>query len=187
MKPRTGLSIVGHWPRRSAPFSMPEDDGDLPAPYTDKLSAEDRRWIREAPKPKRCRPSSRAIRNTWSGTARWLESKGLTVERLGEPTDPAYCVYAVSAIGARAIKIGRALNLRKRMSGLAIGCPHPVGVVAMISTPYIEDHPVPTLETDLHSALKAHRIRGEWFADVQAVRDCLRAATAERGGIWVLQ
>lgn len=65
------------------------------------------------------------------------------------------------------IKIGRAQNIPKRMKELATGCAEPLRLLAFLEGNH---------ERRLHKKLHAHRMCGEWFAPVLAVRQEVEVA-----------
>lgn len=54
------------------------------------------------------------------------------------------------------VKIGKADNIKSRLSALQTASPYPLEVLAAVFAPA-------HLEEDLHTALRDHRMNGEWF------------------------
>lgn len=78
-------------------------------------------------------------------------------------------VYFIQS-GAGEIKIGKAIDVRKRLSGLQTSHPHPLTVLAVTTG----GKPV---ELGYHARFAQHRLHGEWFAphaDILAEVDRLR-------------
>lgn len=69
------------------------------------------------------------------------------------------------------VKIGWALNIRKRIQGLAAATPYPASLEAVIRTPTKED--AQRLERELHVRFRHLRHRGEWFKQDPAIWACL--------------
>lgn len=65
-------------------------------------------------------------------------------------------VYFIQS-GTR-VKIGVATNVRDRLSGLQIGSPEPLHVLAVIENAGLSE------ERELHAKFARHHIRGEWFS-----------------------
>ena len=68
-------------------------------------------------------------------------------------------VYFVQESGVGAIKIGTARNVGARVSNMAVGTPHLLTVLVVISGNR-------EVERSLHSRFRHARIRGEWFRPV---------------------
>ncbi|MEU8842695.1 GIY-YIG nuclease family protein [Streptomyces roseus] len=83
-------------------------------------------------------------------------------------------LYAISAAGTMLVKIGISKDVRKRLSTLQTGCPHPL--VVLLDIPGGAD-----LEARLHKHFAARRRSGEWFdfTGVDPVAE-IRAAVARR-------
>lgn len=64
--------------------------------------------------------------------------------------------YVAEAFGTRRVKIGFSTNAIKRLQSVAIVCPVPLRLLALIDGP-------PALERDLHARFKAAHCHGEWF------------------------
>ncbi len=69
-------------------------------------------------------------------------------------------VYFVQMETSRHVKIGIALDVRKRLDSLRTGNPERLGVVA---TALMSAKRASKLERELHGALAEHRLVGEWF------------------------
>lgn len=74
--------------------------------------------------------------------------------------------YLVYLIGCRSgseayVKIGRTSSLRRRLSNIQTGCPHPIDAAFVITSEYQEE--VVGLERLLHLRLRPHRLRAEWY------------------------
>lgn len=79
------------------------------------------------------------------------------------PEPPGEFVYVVQAIGDTPIKVGRAVNVRKRIASLQTGNPRKLELL----------HVVPGgshLEWQLHRRPHGHRLVGEWFDGEQIPR-----------------
>lgn len=75
-------------------------------------------------------------------------------------------VYIFATQNPRFWKIGFTHDLPKRLLTTSTFCPLEVRLYGAVPTPDPS-----TLETALHKALAAHRVRGEWFADTEEVRE----------------
>ncbi len=60
-----------------------------------------------------------------------------------------------------AVKIGKAKNIKDRLSNLQIGCPYDLELVGSIACR--DDKQASKLEKTLHGQFKDDHIRGEWF------------------------
>jgi len=81
-------------------------------------------------------------------------------------------VYFVQAISGGPIKIGTTLDLEARLRELQCGNPEKLRYIGTVEGDL-------KTERALHKKLSAHRIRGEWFHPVAAVRDAMLAAGAQ--------
>jgi hypothetical protein len=83
------------------------------------------------------------------------------------PTEslPSGYVYVVQAEGDEPIKVGRAIDVHKRLSGLQTGNPRPLKLLYV----FPDDG---ELEWQLHRRLKKARMLGEWFSG-EAVEEFL--------------
>ena len=59
------------------------------------------------------------------------------------------------------VKIGYTKDLRSRIGAIKTGYPHPMDFIEHMEMPPKEDGL--SIERAMHSALKDHRLRGEWF------------------------
>lgn len=80
-------------------------------------------------------------------------------------------VYFVEAPG-RGIKVGFSTNVASRMSQLQGASPTKLRVIATIDGGL-------AVERRIHALLKEHRLSGEWFEDVPAVRDMIALLKSE--------
>jgi len=70
------------------------------------------------------------------------------------------CVYVVHS--ARMCKIGRSIEIRKRLAAIRMHCPTPVTLLRVVVCG--SGHKAPDLvEKELHQAFGARRSHGEWF------------------------
>lgn len=90
-------------------------------------------------------------------TFKILSSSELTQE-LPEPVDaPASAgVYAITTASRSAVKVGRAINVRSRISELQTGSPEELLFLKLLSD-------TPSDESRFHKVLEPARLRGEWF------------------------
>lgn len=65
-------------------------------------------------------------------------------------------IYAIRAKRTAYVKIGYAVDSRKRLEGLQTGCPHELELEWELEGPQ-------SAEQELHKKLAAYRHRGEWF------------------------
>ena len=75
----------------------------------------------------------------------------------------------------RLIKVGRAVDVAKRIGALRVG--HPTGVFQLLAT-------IPggkAEEKAIHTFLASHRVSGEWFSDCDVVRRTIQAIVS--GGL----
>lgn len=70
-------------------------------------------------------------------------------------------VYFIEIEGTPYVKVGRAINAKKRLSSLSTAHPFPLILKHTISTS--GSHGDVALEKQIHVHLKEYRIRGEWF------------------------
>lgn len=71
-------------------------------------------------------------------------------------------VYFIRMAETDYIKIGRANDVKKRLSTLSSGCPFPLFLVDAIEP---KEHSYDEfLEEEIHLHLKEYRVRGEWFS-----------------------
>lgn len=81
-------------------------------------------------------------------------------------TRKSYLVYFVQE-GEGLIKIGKTVDIERRMSGIQTHCPNPIRLLA-----YMEGG-TRGLEGKLHRLFKDKRVRGEWFdltlEDIQSI------------------
>lgn len=75
-------------------------------------------------------------------------------------------VYFIECAGR--IKIGCSKNIQGRVAHISTSAPAEVTLIASIPGNY-------RLEKAIHRHLAAHRERGEWFTDCQAVREVIQA------------
>ncbi len=74
------------------------------------------------------------------------------------------------------IKVGIAINVRKRLSGLQVASPLPITLLGSIAG---DRH----VEKTLHEQLRGFHVRGEWFRDCQEVRDIIKRATESHDAV----
>ncbi len=67
-------------------------------------------------------------------------------------------IYAFRCLGAPFIKFGRAEDVGRRLSEIAIGCPHVLELAAYADWP-------DSIEPIVHLYLSESHHRGEWFSD----------------------
>lgn len=67
-------------------------------------------------------------------------------------------VYVLITAGFEYIKIGTALDIKKRMSNIQSGCPFGLSSWLAIPTPLARN-----IERGLHHAFSDYNLRGEWF------------------------
>lgn len=84
-------------------------------------------------------------------------------------------VYFVEAPG-RGIKVGYSTNVQGRLRSLQCSSPTPLKVLATIDGTI-------QVEQRIHALLNDHRLSGEWFADVPAVRAMIERLTSYGIGI----
>lgn len=72
-------------------------------------------------------------------------------------------VYFIECNGS--IKIGRAIDVAKRMQTLKVGNPRKLTLLGTV--------PPGSLERCIHDRLVAHRVTGEWFRDCAPVRELI--------------
>lgn len=77
-----------------------------------------------------------------------LHHRGMR-ERLGQ-------IYFAEAVGTDRVKIGFAMHAAKRLANVALICPVPLHLRALIDGP-------PALEKELHARFRAAWSHGEWF------------------------
>ncbi len=65
-------------------------------------------------------------------------------------------VYFVEAVGLDVVKIGFARDIGERLRKIAVGCPAPLRLLGTMPGG-------PAKERDLHVALHASHVHGEWF------------------------
>lgn len=75
-------------------------------------------------------------------------------------------IYAIS--GGGLVKIGMAIDVKKRLSHLQIGSPVPIELLG--HAPGAE----PALEKVIHDFLVAHRAHGEWFRQAPEVMEIVK-------------
>lgn len=75
-------------------------------------------------------------------------------------SSPKSFVYVVQAEDDPPIKVGRAIDVRKRLAGLQTGNPRPLKLLQVIPG-------AAELEWQLHYRLRESRLTGEWFAGDQ--------------------
>lgn len=69
---------------------------------------------------------------------------------------PKQFIYAIEARQSKLVKIGFSTEPSKRIATLQTGCPEELLVVAIWEGSQADEHAI-------HSALREHRINGEWF------------------------
>ena len=78
------------------------------------------------------------------------------------------CVYFLYAPNNKAIKIGKAANLNKRLKSFQTTLPN-AELLATIETPIPYE-----LESDLHRRFARHRIKDEWFEYCDEIKEFIR-------------
>jgi hypothetical protein len=89
---------------------------------------------------------------------------------LSAANDNAEC-YVYFVTDGEAIKIGKAHNPKKRLSGLQTSHYKPLRFLAILPGGY-------EYESHLHSLFRGKHIRGEWFEDCKEIRDYIKMMTA---------
>ena len=79
-------------------------------------------------------------------------------------------VYFIQCNGWQGpIKIGSAVDVQKRLLGMATGNPYPLVLLA--------EYPAPReVEWRLHKRFRPYRIQGEWFDPAQKLREFINIA-----------
>jgi hypothetical protein len=67
-------------------------------------------------------------------------------------------IYFIGIEGRNMVKVGRAINPKKRLTELAVAQPYNLKLLHTIKT-----HSDSALEKQIHGHLKKHHVRGEWF------------------------
>lgn len=67
-------------------------------------------------------------------------------------------IYFVGVENKPLVKVGRTIDIKKRMNSLSAGVPFSLQLLHTI-----EDHNDAVLEKQIHKFLKEHRVKGEWF------------------------
>lgn len=92
-----------------------------------------------------------------------------------------YCwVYFIEAVGLDLIKIGYALDLEKRFTGLMTSSPAALTLLGVMQGG-------PRLETQIHTDLAEHRAHGEWFRKTPEVMAVVAKAEPHWGQKWLNQ
>lgn len=91
---------------------------------------------------------------------RWYKEHRWCTEKAGAPQGQVYFIqcdmtHYESTPGP--IKIGYAVDARKRIDNIRCSCPFPVFIVAILV------NGSPALEHSLHDRFKRHHLHGEWF------------------------
>lgn len=87
-----------------------------------------------------------------------LHRRGMR-ERLGQ-------IYFVEAVGTDRVKIGFAMHAAKRLASVAVICPVPLRLRALIDGP-------PAKERELHARFRAAWSHGEWFKITPELADLM--------------
>jgi hypothetical protein len=77
-------------------------------------------------------------------------------------------VYFIEAVGLKKVKIGYAIDVKKRLAGLTTGCPVPLRLVAFVKGPR-------DLEFDMHVRFWPTHSHGEWFGLGKRLADFIEA------------
>lgn len=80
------------------------------------------------------------------------------IARYGEHKDNSY-VYFIT--DGHFVKIGKADNPIKRISGIQVGCPYEIRTIAIV--PCISSSASTQVEGWLHTVYEGYSVRGEWF------------------------
>lgn len=89
-------------------------------------------------------------------------------------------VYFIEAVGHDLIKIGYALDLQKRFTGLMTASPAPLTLLGVLDGG-------PRLEMEIHEKLAAHRSHGEWFRKTPEVMAIAATARPDISQQWLNQ
>lgn len=96
-------------------------------------------------------------------------------------TTGAYVYFALCESPGMQIKIGHATSLTTRMSGLQVGCPYRIRMVA-----YFHSETPHQAELDTHFSFASDHIGGEWFRPspfvVAAINEHRRNLRLTKGG-----
>ena len=113
---------------------------------------------------------SRALVTEWRSQGKLEEAH----RAFAGPARPLsdYHLYAIVGMHTRRVKIGRATNVASRLRDLQAGSPDDLVVIGWASN-------LGEYESWIHRALRAERVRGEWFSPTIAA-DIVR--TCEIGG-----
>lgn len=83
-------------------------------------------------------------------------------------------VYFIEAVGLDLVKIGYAIDLQKRFTGMMTTSPAPLTLLGVLDGG-------PKLECALHEQLAAHRAHGEWFRKTPEVMAVVATARPSAG------
>jgi hypothetical protein len=84
-------------------------------------------------------------------------------------------VYAIAPRGGGCIKFGRAMNVKRRFSGIQTGSPVKLVLLGSVFVPW-------EVEPAIHDYLKEHHSHGEWFLPtvrVTEISDLIAAGNAK--------
>jgi len=85
-------------------------------------------------------------------------------------------VYAIEAVGAGLVKIGRANNVYERLFGLQTASGYPLRIINVVAGGS-------KTETELHRLFAEHRVRGEWFL-LEPIRAAIEALQTLPVAVW---
>ena len=83
-------------------------------------------------------------------------------------------IYAILAKRTNCIKFGIAKQVGKRLTGLSVGSPFPLKLLATADWPHEE-------ERRIHAYLRQHWVRGEWFQVCDRTHKVVAILLAEDG------
>lgn len=94
--------------------------------------------------------------------------------------EAASVVYFIEAVGLNLIKIGYAMDLRLRFTGMMTASPAALTLHGVIPGG-------PKVEMEIHDRLAEHRAHGEWFHKTPAVMAEVAKAQPSEGQEWLNQ
>lgn len=89
-------------------------------------------------------------------------------------------VYFIEAVGLDLVKVGYALDVAKRFTGMMTTSPAPLTLLGMLDGG-------PKLEAAIHEQLAAHRAHGEWFHKTAEVMAVVATSQPAIGQEWLNQ
>lgn len=136
-----------------------ETHQDLSAEEVRRYWSEYKKWLRD--EEPRWLPSVKSIRDQWAGVSTSISKNKsiISVVEFWNQHSSKHSDDHLYLLRARdAIKIGRAKNVKSRLSQLSTGCPFPIEILAVAENKGC-------LERALHIRFIKNRIRkgGEWF------------------------